>query len=227
MYSEEFTTKLHVLNSNLSESLKSKGFEPVLIGNLFYDHLELNFQNHPLNSLLETKRQRLADLAKKCSNVFEVGVNGGHSAFLMLQSNPELKYTGNDIAAFYPPEPRCHPEVYVPVAFDSLKQLFPGRVQTITGNCITELPSYATSKNTRHIDLLHLDGDKWTYERDFFTMLPLLTQEAYIVFDDTQNPNVQTLVDKLLKQKLVVRSEYSKMSVTEVYTNEIVKLLKH
>lgn len=159
--------------------------------------------------------------------MFEVGVNGGHSAFLMLESNPELNYIGNDIAAFYPPEPRCHPEVYVPAAFDSLKQLFPGRVQTITGSCITELPKYAKVNNKKHIDLLHLDGDKRTYEQDFLTMLPLLTPEAYVVFDDTQNPNVQALVDKLLKQKLVVRSEYSKMSANEVYTNEIVKLLKH
>lgn len=110
--------KLTILNSKLSNSLTSRKLESVLIGNLFYDHLERDFQDHPLNSLLETKRQRLADLAKKCSNVFEVGVNGGHSAFLMLESNPELNYIGNDIAAFYPPEPRCHPEVYVPAAFD-------------------------------------------------------------------------------------------------------------
>ena len=182
MYSEEFKQKLNVLNSNLSNSLKSKHFESVLIGNLFYDHLEKDFQNLPLNPLLETKRQRLADLAKKCSSVFEVGVNGGHSALLMLDSNPVLNFTGNDIAAFYPPEPRCHPEVYVPVAFDSLKQLFPGRVQTISGSCITELPKYAEKNNTKHIDLLHLDGDKSTYARDFYTMLPLLKSGAYVVF---------------------------------------------
>ena len=225
MYSEEFNAKLHILNSNLSDSLKSKKFESVLIGNLFYDHLEVDFQNHKVNPALETKRQRLFDLAKKCSSAFEVGVNGGHSAFLMLQSNPELNFIGNDIAAFYPPEPRCHPEVYVPAAFDSLKQLFPGRVQTITGSCITELPKYATANSTKHIDLLHLDGDKWTYEQDFFTMLPLLTPEAYVVFDDTQNPNVQSLVDKLLNKQLVVRSEYPKMEASEIYTNEIVKVL--
>jgi hypothetical protein len=225
MYSADFTTKLRILNSNLSNSLTSKNLESVLIGNLFYDHLERDFQNHSLNPLLETKRQRLFDVAKKCSNAFEVGVNGGHSAFLMLDSNPELKFTGNDIAAFYRPEPRCHPEVYVPAAFDSLKELFPGRVQTITGSCITELPKYVTANNTKHIDLLHLDGDKSTYERDFFTMMPVLTPEAYVVFDDTQNPLVQRLVDKLLTEKLVVQSEYPKMASSEIYTHEIVKVL--
>jgi len=225
MYSTDFMTKLRILNSNLSNSLTSKNLQSVLIGNLFYDHLEVNFQNNPLNPLLETKRQRLFDVAKKCSNAFEVGVNGGHSALLMLDSNPELNFTGNDIAAFYPPEPRCHPEVYVPAAFDSLKQLFPDRVQTITGSCITELPKYAEKNNTKHIDLLHLDGDKSTYKRDFFTMLPLLKSGAYVVFDDTQQPAVQQLVDNLLKEGHVVRSEYPKMASSEVYTHEIVKVL--
>lgn len=225
MYSEEFMIKLHALNSTLSNSLKKLKLESVLIGNLFYDHLEKDFQNHPLNPLLETKRQRLSDLAKKCSSVFEVGVNGGHSAFLMLESNPNLTYVGNDIAAFYPPEPRCHPEVYVPAAFTTLKQLFPGRVKTITGDCITELPKYSVENKTKHIDLLHLDGDKSTYERDFFTMLPLLTPGAYVVFDDTQNPHVQSLVNKLLNKNIVVRSEYPKMESSEIYRHEIVKIL--
>jgi hypothetical protein len=224
MYSNEFMTKLSELNTSISRSLTSRNLEPVLIGNLFYDHLEVNFQNNPLNPLLEQKRQRLASVAKKCSNAFEVGVNGGHSAFLMLQSNQELNYIGNDIAAFYPPEPRCHPEVYVPAAFDSLKQLFPERVQTITGDCITELPKYASANNRKHIDLLHLDGNKKTYEADFFTMLPLLRPGAYVVFDDTQIPIVNKLVSKLLDKHLIVHSEYPTMESREKYRHEIVNI---
>ena len=143
---------------------------------------------------------------------------------LMLHSNSELQYIGNDIAKFYPPEPRCHPEIYVPIAFNSLKQLFPGRVQTIEGDCIIELPKYVKQNSSRHINLLHLDGDKSTYERDFFTMLPVLTSNAYVVFDDTQNPAVRRLVDKLLEQRIVVASEYSKMESNEIYTHEILKI---
>jgi hypothetical protein len=225
MNSVDFHGKLNALNGALVESLQKSGVETVLIGNLFYDHLESDFQNRPLNPLLETKRQRLAELAKKCSSVFEVGVNGGHSGFLMLYSNPELNYIGNDIAAYYPPEPRCHPEVYVPAAFNALKELFPGRVQTITGDCLIELPEYAKHNNYPHIDLLHLDGHKPTYERDFFTMLPLLKTNAYIVFDDTQQPDVQSLVDKLLSKNIVKRCEYQKMSQGEKYSHEIVQLV--
>ena len=223
--SENFNNKLHYLNTSLTKSLIIKGVEPVLIGNLFYDHLEENFQTHSLNQLLDTKRQRLFDLAKKCSNVFEVGVNGGHSAFLMLYSNPKLIYIGNDIATFYPPEPRCHPEFYVPAAFESLKSLFPDRVQSIIGDCLVELPKYAKNYNYQHIDLLHLDGHKATYEQDFFTMLPLMKQSGYVVFDDTQQPQVQALVDKLLLSNIVKRCEYQKMNATEVYTHEIVTIV--
>jgi len=220
--SKEFTVKLNILNNSLSHSLINKGFKSVLIGNLFYDHLEPDFQNHNMNILLEEKRKRLFDVSRKCSTAFEVGVNGGHSAFIMLYANPLLKYIGNDIAEFYPPEPMCHPEVYVPVAFDCLKSIFVGRVETIKGDCLIELPIYAKANNTRHIDLLHLDGHKETYERDFFTMLPLMKPGGYVVFDDTQQPKVQALVDNLLSKKLVKRCEYSQMSSAETFTHEIV-----
>jgi hypothetical protein len=220
----DFFEKLNILNSKLSDSLIKNNYESILIGNLFYDHLELNFQNKKPNLILETKRNRLYDLSKKCSSVFEVGVNGGHSAFLMLESNPELKYIGNDICAFYPPEPRCHPEIYVPVAFDSLKDLFPGRVSTITGDCLVELPKYAEKNNFQHIDLLHLDGHKQTYSRDFFALLPCLKKNAYVVFDDTQQEFVQSLVNDLLSRGIVKRCEYPKMEADEIFTHEIVQL---
>ena len=223
--SKDFNDKLNILNNSLSHSLINKGFESVLIGNLFYDHLEPDFQNHKMNILLEEKRKILFDVSRKCSTAFEVGVNGGHSAFLMLYSNPLLKYIGNDIAEFYHPEPRCHPEVYVPVAFDILKSIFVGSVETIKGDCLIELPKYAKLHNTQHIDLLHLDGHKETYERDFFTMLPLMKPGGYVVFDDTQQPKVQELVYNLLSKKIVKRCEYAQMSSVETYTHEIVVIV--
>ena len=224
MDTKHFSEKLNILNSKLSDSLIKKNYESVLIGNLFYDHLQTNFQINNPNVILQTKRNRLFDLSKKCSNVFEVGVNGGHSAFLMLESNPELKYIGNDICAFYPPEPRCHPEIYVPVAFDTLKDLFPGRVTTITGDCLIELPKYAERNNFQHIDLLHLDGHKQKYPRDFFALLPCLKKNAYVVFDDTQQEFVQSLVNDLLHKGIVKRCEYPKMEAHEIFTHEIVQV---
>lgn len=225
MYTIDFFEKLGRLNHALTNALLANKVEPVLLGNLFYDHLELNFFEHKPNPLLETKRQRLYDLAKKCTTAFEVGVNGGHSAFLMLHSNPALKYIGNDIAAYYPPEPRCHPEIYVPAAFNALAEIFPERVFPIIGNCLLELPKYAQQYPLPHIDLLHLDGNKETYAKDFFTLLPLMKKDGYVVIDDTQQPNVQALADYLVEKKILKRTEYPKMSPLETYTHEILTVI--
>ena len=222
--STSFKEKLSQLNSKLSDSLIKNNYESILIGNLFYEHLESDFENHSPNKIMEEKCKRLYDLSKKCSNIFEVGVNGGHSAFLMMSANPNIKYIGNDICKFYPPESRCHPEVYVPVAFDCLKELFPDRITTITGDCLVELPKYAEKNNFQHIDLLHLDGHKQTYPRDFFALLPCLKKNAYVVFDDTQQEFVQSLVNDLLNKGIVKRCEYPKMEAHEIFTHEIVQV---
>lgn len=225
-FRQELHDKLIVLNTTLSNALAEKRHEQVLIGNLFYDHLQPNFKNSTPNKILQTKRERLAEVVRKCNFMLEVGVNGGHSALLSLCANSTLRFVGIDIAAFYPPEPRCHPEVYVPVAFSALNDMFPDRVQCIVGNCIEAIPRYVSHMaNTLHIDLLHLDGDKVTYETDFYNILPCLKKGAYIVFDDTQNPNVQKLVDKLLSIGIVERSEFPPMNPSETYRHEIVRLV--
>ena len=49
MDTKQFSEKLNILNSKLSDSLIKKNYESVLIGNLFYDHLQTNFQiNNPI-----------------------------------------------------------------------------------------------------------------------------------------------------------------------------------
>jgi predicted O-methyltransferase YrrM len=226
LQSKRFENNLRTLNASLIESLNKKNYRPVLLGNLFYDHLEFNFHTHTLNSLLDEKRKRLFDVARKSTSVFEVGVNGGHSALLMLEANPELIYTGIDIASFYPQEPLCHPEVYVPAAFSCLHEIYSKRVSFITGNSILEIPNYCKNIHEPHIDLLHLDGAKGLYEKDFYAILPALKNNAYVVFDDTQQPVVQGLVDRLLAKGIVIKSEYPKMSNTHKYTHEIVKIIK-
>ena len=78
---------------------------------------------------------------------------------------------------------------------------------------------------TPHIDLLHLDGDKATYSHDFFEMKSVLKPNAYIVFDDSQNPLVQELVDRLILENMVTRCEYPQMSPDILYRHEIVKIV--
>jgi hypothetical protein len=224
--SEIFKSNLFDLNNVLYKSLITNKYSPLLLGNLFYDHLQPNFHAALPNKILEDKRRRLYDVAQKCTTAFEIGVNGGHSSFLLLESNPRLTLVGMDIAAFYPPEPTCHPEIYVPAALEHLESKYPDRFKKIIGDCLVECPKYCTSNNYEHIDLLHIDGAKSTYERDFYSMLPVLKNGAYIIFDDTQNPYVRNLVDKLKRLNKVVSSEYPPMHNSIVYRHEIVRVNK-
>lgn len=224
--SEEFKKELYSLNKCISDTLNSKNYEAVLIGNLFYDHLQRNFVNSPPNKILDEKRKRLFDVASKSSVVFEVGVNGGHSAFLMLKSNTNLQYIGNDIAEFYSPEPLCHPEVYVPVAIDYLSKTFKDKITFLKGDSMSVIPNYVLNNKSkgRFIDCLHLDGAKWTYEHDFHCILPLLKPNAYVIIDDTNQEGVQRLVNKLLSSGTLVRSEYPQMDTSHVYRHEVLRV---
>lgn len=222
--SNEFKNKLSTLNHALRDALKGQEFQEVLIGNLFYDHLLPNFSQAPLLDECDLKRRRLFEAAQRSSVMFEIGINGGHSALLALMANPNLKLVANDIAAFYPPEPLCHPEVYVPVACETLKHLFPGRVTTIIGDCLTAVPEYVRSHPSQHIDLVHIDGEKTTYRADFENLRPALKSGAIVIFDDSQQERVREVVDSLLKQGVCSRiPEFPCMRNAATYTHDIVR----
>ncbi|MFN4895169.1 MAG: class I SAM-dependent methyltransferase [Pseudomonadota bacterium] len=223
--SEDFERNLTELNRALSSALIQHGYPEVLIGNLFYDHLQDKFSQAPLYPVYDLKRRRLFEAAKKSSFMFEIGINGGHSALLCLMANPKLKLVANDIAQFYPPEPLCHPEVYVPAACDTLKRLFPGRVSTIIGDCLTAVPEYVKAHQARDVDLVHIDGEKTTYLADFNNLLPILKPGAIIVFDDSQQERVREVVDSLLAYGRCSRMpEFPCIRDKSTFTHDIVKL---
>jgi hypothetical protein len=223
--SEDFRQKLSFLNSALKDALIKSGYPEVLIGNLFYDHVQEKFSEAPLYPIYDLKRRRLFEAATRSSVMFEIGINGGHSAFLCLMANPNLRIIANDIAQFYPPEPLCHPEVYVPVACNALKSLFPDRITTIIGNCLTEVPKYVRNNRTRHVDLVHIDGEKTTYRADFDNLVPILKEGAIVVFDDSQQERVRDVVDTLVAQGWCSRMQaFPCIRHASTFTHDIVQL---
>jgi hypothetical protein len=223
--SEQFKASLHELNSALATALTNSHHEKLLIGNLFYDHLQPNFSTGPLLEACDQKRRRLFQAARQSSVMFEIGINGGHSALLCLMANPNLKIIANDIAQFYAPEPLCHPEVYVPVACETLKRLFPGRIVTIIGDCLTAVPEYVRSNPSKHVDLVHIDGEKTTYRADFDNLLPILRDGAIVVFDDSQQERVREVVDTLVAQGWCSRMpSFPCIRDKSTFTHDIVQL---
>src|SRR2546422_719822 len=96
-----------------------------LMGNLFYDHLQENYLGSPPNPILRPKRDRFRKAVAGRTRLLEVGVNGGHSAFLALTSDPEIEVHGVDI---------CE-HAYARPAADWLKRNFPGRMFFHVGDC--------------------------------------------------------------------------------------------
>ncbi len=222
--SDEFKNKLNILNNNLKEKLEKEKVPTLLIGNLFYDHLQQNpqFYNSPLYNECEEKRIRLFKYAKKAINMFEFGAGGGHSSFLCLMANNKLKVYGNDIATYHKSVPTAHPEFYVEIAFKTLSEIFNNRFIGLKGDSFTEISKFIKENPDLKIDLVHIDGDSLACQNDFFNILPLLSKDAIIIFDDTHLKYIQDIVNNLITHQYVERIE-KKMDDVFRLKNEVVK----
>lgn len=219
-----FTSNLNHLNNSLKSELEYNNYVPVLLGNLFYDHDQRNppFYNSGLLNECEAKRIRLFQATKNRSSMFEIGLNGGHSAFLSLMANKELIVYSNDIAEFYPPCPDIHPEIYVPTAATTLKKIFGDRFLFYKGSCLEEVPRFVEKNKHVKLDLIHIDGAKHTYTRDFMNLIPLLADNALVIFDDSNNSSVLQAVNELIKKGYLHRTpDFPSMDRTIKYRNEI------
>jgi hypothetical protein len=222
--STDFVDKLNILNNNLKKELENNKYIPTLIGNLFYDHEQMNppFYNSPLLKDCEEKRIRFSKACKMRTTMFEIGLNGGHSSFLAMNVNENLTVYSNDIAEFYQPCPNIHPEIYVPEAARTLKSLFNNRFNFIKGSCITEVPTFVKNNPNMIFDIIHIDGAKETYKQDFLNLMPLLKDNSIVIFDDSQIQSVQKIVNYFIRQGYLHRiSDFQQMSPNIKYRNEI------
>jgi hypothetical protein len=150
-----------------------------LYGNLFYDDLQVDYVDRPPNPHTRPKRDRFRAAVARRSRLLEVGVNGGHSAYLALTSNPLLEFHGVDI---------CEHE-YVRPAMEQLAHAFPGRVFFSGGDCRQVLPQLA-SEGLR-FDAFHIDGAKHLYFTDILNCAQMIAaNDATVIVDDTQLKSV-------------------------------------
>lgn len=146
-----------------------------LSGNLFYDDLQPDYLDSPPNAHTRPKRDRFRAAVNGRDRLLEVGVNGGHSAYLALTSNPDIEFHGVDICA--------HP--YVRSAMAQLSRAFPGRVYFHGGDCRTVLPDLAAQG--LRFDVFHIDGAKHLCFSDVLHCSRMIAaDEATVIVDDTQ-----------------------------------------
>jgi len=203
--SKAWLTRLASLNSVVAAA-----GEP-LAGNLFYDHHQDDYLGMAPLAILRPKRDRFRQAIAGRRRLLEIGINGGHSAYLALTANPELELHGVDI---------CE-HAYVPAVVAWLQAEFPGRVSFDQGDCLKVVPMIG-SRGLR-FDAFHIDGAKHTYYSDVLNCQQIIDGEsAVVIIDDTQQPEVARTWRRCVRQGLIaVLPDFEPMTETLKYRNEI------
>ena|SRR3984885_11879992 len=203
--SESWLTKLYELNAVIAAT-----GEPVA-GNIFYDHHQEDYAETPPVAFNRTKRDRFRRACAGCTRMLEVGVNGGHSAYLALTSNPSLEFHGVDIAD----------HAYVRPAIEWLEREFPGRVFFYEGDCLKVLPKLA--RGGLRPDLFHIDGVKHTYYRDILNSHRMLEgRNALVIVDDVEMSSVERIWRRCLSDGLIAQApDFPSMPESDEHRNAV------
>jgi hypothetical protein len=160
-------------------------------GNLCYEHGQEDYVGSPPVAANRAKRDRFRQACAGRARLLEIGVNGGHSAYLALTSNPSLEFHGVDIGE----------HTYVRPAVAWLESEFPGRVHFHEGSCLDVLPALA--KRGMRFDLFHIDGAKHTYYFDVLNSHRLREDDALVILDDTDKGSIARLWERCIREGLV------------------------
>jgi predicted O-methyltransferase YrrM len=214
--SKDFRDKLRYLNSSMLKAMEIQNVDKRLIGNLFYDHGAV-LRNQDLNTECDPKRRRFFQACQMRTSMFEIGLNGGHSAFLCLMANPEIKVVSNDLAEKF----IFHPEVYTIAAAKALSELFPSRFTFIKGNCLEVVPDFVSKNPGYRIDIAHIDGAKHTYKQDVLNLLKIMSRETIVILDDFQQGGIRRCASQLISEQGFSKMEAFPQMQNIRLTNEI------
>jgi predicted O-methyltransferase YrrM len=184
---EDWLERLYALNAAIAVSGER------LAGNVCYEHHQEDYVRSPPVALNRAKRERFRCACAGHERMLEIGVNGGHSAYVALTANPSLEFYGVDIGD----------HAYVRMAVEWLKAEFPGRVFFYEGSCLRVLPQLA--KQGMRFDLFHIDGAKQTYYLDILNSHRLLPDggAAMVIVDDLNMGAVEQMWRRCLREGLV------------------------
>jgi hypothetical protein len=161
-------------------------------GNLFYKHLETDFGTVVQHFL--PKRRALGLAGMMFNNVMEIGFNAGHSALLLLASNPNLKLTSIDL---------CYHKYTVP-CYEYLKSIFGDRINLIQANSLVAFP--LLDNVCDGFDFYIIDGGHGidVAESDLYNVIKHGRKGSVILFDDSDHPPLRVLLDMyLLSGKII------------------------
>jgi hypothetical protein len=131
----------------------------------------------------------------------EIGFNAGHSALLILEANPAIRYIGIDI---------CRHAYTAPCA-DYLKANYGDRFDIYFGSSTDILPEFIANEACIDIDLVHVDGGHTEAvalaDLNYVTRMPRQPGlRRYLIVDDTQMPPILAALSSFVSQG-VLRAE--------------------
>jgi hypothetical protein len=182
-----------------------------LEGSLCYEHRDPAFVDSPPDPRMRAKRDLFRQVAVSHRSLLEVGVNGGHSAYVALTANPELRYHGVDI---------CD-HAYVEPAIAWLQERFPGRVTLTAGSSLEVLPRL--HRQGLRFDAFHVDGAKSNYFLDILhVQLMVDGRQAVVIIDDTEPGSMAAQTLQLCKRRGILSSapDHPAPGADEVFRNE-------
>ncbi|NES65244.1 MAG: tetratricopeptide repeat protein [Okeania sp. SIO2D1] len=144
---------------------------------------------------LINKQINIYSLAKVSDKILEIGFNGGHSALIMLLSNPNAKIVAFDICS----------HKYVVPCFEYLLKNFSSRIELVKGDSMKSLPEYIIKFPNQKFDLLHIDGGHKAIvaNTDFENCLKLSFYGSYIIWDDVRAKHLNDLWHKYISEGYV------------------------
>ncbi len=180
-----------------------------LEGNCFYQHLTCDAPD----PRLFPKQMNLYSAATSVHSILEIGFNAGHSCLLFLLANPNSKIVCFDLGE----------HTYVRPCFDYLDRLFPGRLTLILGNSMETVPNYVSQHRDVPFDLVHIDGghEPAVADADFRNTYPMLKRGGVLIWDDTQDEELNRLCDTYVAQKLL--NEIKNVYETVMYEHRFFK----
>jgi len=199
-YNTEFTNKLMNNWDIFNEIYKACEFSFLKgCGSYLFDGTTYEYSN-----LMYEKQELLFNEVKTAHNVLEIGTYMGHSLFIMLLSNPNLKITCVDID-----------DKYTGPSVKLLNKYFNNNITFIKKNSLEALNDI-----TEKFDFFHIDGhhENSYIEKEFNKIINLNNQNNNIfrvIFDD-QNC-MEELQNKIEKHYKIIKKILPNCKWNNVY----------
>lgn len=211
-YSDELLRSSPILRELNETALRISWVE----GNVAYQH-PLSQVDAPFEPAFFEKRYNLYQLALTAKCAFEIGVNAGHSALIMLLANPKLPLALFDL--------RIHE--YTEPCFQVLKKHFPQITMRYGPSHIT-VPQYQLEHPTKKFDLIHIDGSHEApeVEADMYNARLLAAAHADVIFDDTHPIGpLRRFIDKKAEAGLIKKLDRPSLGLKDTVEHELFQFI--